>query len=129
VVYFLNAVKDDFCRLVKQGKHVMLITILTFLLSALAAFYFNYAPITLPFTEMAILTIVGGSLQLFLVIFSNSFILIPLERLEQKLVPNLIELFRRDRFLQLGRFLLFLFPLISYGIAILLLIPTIPHKE
>ncbi|WP_068471147.1 hypothetical protein [Candidatus Protochlamydia phocaeensis] len=106
----------------------MIITLLAVLLAALTAFYFNHTPITLPLTGMAVLAAVGGSLQFLLAILLNSLILFPLEQLEQKLIPNLMELFRRDTSLRIGRVLLFLFPLMSYFIAFLLLIPEMPYK-
>lgn len=94
----------------------MLISLLAFLLAFATNFYFTSFPIA----ESAFVMIIGGTVILLAAAISTTLTLLPLERLEQNLVPNLMELFRKDRWLQAGRIWLFLFPLLSYVAAALL---------
>ena len=91
----------------------MLMTLFTILISVLLFFF---APFSIHFETvyLVILFLVGGTVILLAIIFLFTWILIPLEYLEQKLVPNLIQLVRRDHFLQIERLYLFLFTLLSY---------------
>jgi hypothetical protein len=101
----------------------MLITLCAILMSILLMFF---APlgIHLDETHLTVIMLTGGTALLLGTIFLYTFILIPLEHLEQKLIPNLMQLVRHDGTLHAGRVILFLFPLISY-----LCVALIPHIE
>ena len=106
----------------------MLITILAGLI-ALALIFF--APPITSFTLIILigLIVLGGTIILLVSLLLNVLILGPLEKLEQRLIPNLMELVRLDKPLKVGRFFLFLFPLFSYACAILLSYDFIIYRE
>ncbi|MBS4164835.1 Uncharacterized protein PRO82_002170 [Candidatus Protochlamydia amoebophila] len=88
----------------------MLISIFAIVFAYLTQSYFpSFNP-----QESSILIIVGSLLVLLLTVLLITFSLIPLQRLEQNLVPNLVELYKRNRWLKTNRFCLFLFPLVSF---------------
>lgn len=97
----------------------MLITICAILVSLFMVFF---SPIPLGFEVLHSITIIlVGATTIFLAtIFLNTFILMPLEYLEQKLIPNLMDLIRRDVPLKMGRSYLFIFTLISYLCIVLI---------
>lgn len=68
--------------------------------------------------------LVGGTVILSATIFLNTWMLLPLNNLEQSLVPNLLEMIRRDHLLHFGRLILYLFVLVSYVCVVL-----IPHIQ
>lgn len=103
----------------------MIISLLSFILATLTVFYSH----TLPPEGIAALMLLGGALILFLTSLSQSLNLVPLTNLEQKLVPNLIELYRRDHRLGLGRFWLYLFAFLSFATAVLLFATDFPYKQ
>lgn len=107
----------------------MLITVITLLASIGLTTYLRLKSYTLDAIPLAIAMGTGSSLILFLTAYFNTYILGPLERLEQKLIPNLVHLYREDKILALGRLLLFLFPILSLMCITLLLIPTIDQKN
>jgi hypothetical protein len=90
----------------------MVMTICAILIALLMGFF---TPVVIDFDALylTIIMLVGGTSTFLAAVFLNTMVLIPLERLEQKLIPNLMELVRRDRPLALGRFYLFLFSLVS----------------
>lgn len=97
----------------------MLITICAILVSLFMVFF---SPIPIGFEVLHSITIIlVGATTIFLAtIFLNTFILMPLEYLEQKLIPNLMDLVRRDVPLKMGRSYLFIFTLISYLCIVLI---------
>lgn len=106
----------------------MLVTLFSAVCAALFFFYTEKYSVDVEGNLIATLIAIGGGLILFLTAFFNIAILNPLERIEQKLVPNLLETFRRNTPLQIERSLLFIFPVASLFLAALILIPSIPHK-
>lgn len=91
----------------------MLITICAILVSLFMVFFFP-VPIDFEAIYLTVIMLVGGTSILLVTIFLNTFILIPFEYLEQKLIPNLTDIVRRDTPLRFGRIYLFLFVLITY---------------
>lgn len=91
----------------------MFITICAILVSLFMVFYFPL-PIDFEAIYLTVIMLTGGTSILFVTIFLNTFILTPLEQLEQKLIPNLTDIVRRDNPLRFGRVYLFLFILITY---------------
>ncbi|KIC70963.1 hypothetical protein [Candidatus Protochlamydia amoebophila] len=88
----------------------MLISIFAIVLAYLTQSYFpSFNP-----QESSILIIAGSLLVLLLTVLSITLSLLPLQRLEQNLVPNLVELYKRNHWLKINRFCLFLFPLVSF---------------
>lgn len=69
----------------------------------------NFDAIHLTFTIL-----VGGTSVFLAAAFLYTFILMPLGSLEEKLIPNLMDLVRRDKPLRIGRWILLSFVLISY---------------
>jgi hypothetical protein len=106
----------------------MLITLVAILIANGLIFL---APVINSFSLIVLvaLIVLGGTVILILSFLLNTLILGPLGKLEQKLIPNLLELVRLDRPLKIGRYFLFLFPLLSYLCAILLTIEQFPHRE
>ncbi|MCE2983453.1 MAG: hypothetical protein LW832_07800 [Parachlamydia sp.] len=100
----------------------MIISIFSLLLAAIGYYYSE----TLPFAGIAML--LGGSLVGLILFIIQALHLIPLETLEQKLVPNLMELYRKSRRLQLGMIWLLLFILVSYAFAIFAE-TNLPYRE
>lgn len=96
----------------------MLITICAILISLLFVFF---APqgLNIEMFYLTIIILAGGSLIFFGTLFLNAMVLIPLQNLEQKLIPDLMNLVRGDRPLRIGRFILFLFAFISFASAAL----------
>ncbi|WP_075883888.1 hypothetical protein [Candidatus Protochlamydia sp. W-9] len=88
----------------------MLISIFAIVLAYLTQSYF---PSFNPHASL-ILIIAGSLLVLLLTVLSITLSLLPLQKLEQNLVPNLVELYKRNRWLKINRFCLFLFPLVSF---------------
>ncbi|MBA2367462.1 MAG: hypothetical protein H0V82_00375 [Candidatus Protochlamydia sp.] len=103
----------------------MIISILSLILAGMALLY----PYSLPPLLSAACMLLGGALILFLTSLSQTLNLIPLTNLEQKLVPNLIELYRRDRRLGFGRFWLYLFAFLSFAAAMLLFAADFPFQQ
>lgn len=90
----------------------MFITICAILVSLSMIFFFP--PIHFDTIYLTLVMLVGGTSVFFTTLFLNTFILMPFEYLEQKLIPNLTEIVRRDAPLNLGRLYLFLFILITF---------------
>jgi hypothetical protein len=107
----------------------MFITIISVLLALLMAFYTEAFSLPLDFYFLAYLLVIGGTTILILTILLTIWSLIPLNQLEQKLIPRLVELYRRDRTILVSSWILFLFPLISYVLAVVLISLNSPHKE
>lgn len=87
------------------------------LCSLIIAFVMGYlTPVAIDFDahDLSIIMLAGGTSVLLASIFLISIVLIPLEHLEQKLIPNLMGLVRRDKAIRLGRIYLFLFAFLSY---------------
>ncbi len=106
----------------------MLITICAIIIAVLMELF---TPTALTFHPLYLIALMltGGTLIFLGTIFINTSILSPLGRLEQKLIPNLMNLLRHNIPLRLARFFLFLFPLLSFiGVAILLAV-DIPYQK
>ena len=71
--------------------------------------------------HLGALTALGGTVILLTGVYFQTSILIPLENLERKLVPNLLEVARKDTFFYWGRFLMFLFPILSYIFTLIII--------
>ncbi len=106
----------------------MLVTFFSILFAVGYLFYAERFPIELHDGLLSAMIAGGGALILFLTSFFYIMILSPLERLEQKLVPNLMEIFKKNSLLRLCRMVLFIFPVASFFIAALIIAPTMPHK-
>lgn len=91
----------------------MLITLCALIIS-FSLVYFLPPGIDFDALYLTVIILVGGTSVFLGTVFLNTFILIPLEYLEQKLVPNLMTLVRRDPPLRIGRTILYLFSLISF---------------
>lgn len=79
--------------------------------------------------QLTVLGLVAGTALFFAALILNITVLIPLQYLEQQLIPNVMEIIRRDIPLRLGRFYLFLFFLISPLCAPILLQMTPSHQH
>ncbi len=107
----------------------MLITLCALLISALLMFLVH-PEINVDVFYLTVIMLVGGTAVLMGTIFLYTFILIPLEHLEQKLIPNLMSLVRQDIPLRVGRILLFLFTLISYvGVALVSRLHNVVYQD
>lgn len=91
----------------------MIMTVCAIFASFVLLFFLPSA-IELETPYLTAIFLTGGTAVFISTIFLNTFILIPLEYLEQKLIPNLTKLVRYDLTLRIGRAFLFLFSLISY---------------
>lgn len=107
----------------------MLIT----LISLIIAIFMGYlTPVAIDFDahDLWVIMLVGGTTTLLATFFFLFMVLIPLEHLEQKLIPNLMELIRRDKALSLGRLYLFVFVIISYiGVALISRIKNVTYQD
>lgn len=107
----------------------MLIT----LLSLLIALFIGFNPLHLsfdfqtPWFAGAIFLI--GILTFFIFFISQALFVAPLQKAEQKIIPRLVEFYRKDFLLKVNRTLLALFPLISFVVGSLLLMPEIGEKR
>lgn len=90
-----------------------------------------FTPTALTFHPLYLIALMltGGTLIFLGTIFLNTLILNPLNQLEQKLIPNLMNLLRHNFPLRLGRFLLFLFPLLSFVCVAILLAVDVPYQK
>lgn len=91
----------------------MLVTLCS-LIIALVMGYLTPVAIDFDAQTLSMIMLVGGTAILLAAVFLITVVLIPFQRLEQKLIPNLMEIVRRDKALRIGRLYLFLFPLISF---------------
>ena len=91
----------------------MLISICAIIMSLLLIFFVP-AGINFDAHTLTMIILVGGTSVFLATIFLNALILVPLEYLEQKLIPNVMDLIRRDRPLRIGRLILYFFTLVSY---------------
>jgi hypothetical protein len=104
-------------------------TIFAIIISIIIAFL---TPPAIDFVAVhsAFIMLVGGTAILLATVFLNTFILMPLQYLEQQLIPNLMNLVRRDRPLKFGRVILYLFTLVSYlCVALVSRIENIYYKD
>lgn len=94
----------------------MLITIL----SLVAGLFFLFSPISIPTDTWLIPGLMVLAATTILIIFPiiNNLNLLPLQRLEQQLIPSLLERFRKDTPLNMSRFFIYAFSLLSYVTAI-----------
>lgn len=107
----------------------MLITIFATLIAIVMAFL-TPPPLDFEGFHLAIIILVGGTAVFLGTVFLNTFILMPLQYLEQKLIPNLMDLVRRDKRLRIGRLILFLFTLVSYiSVAFVSLIQNVHYQD
>lgn len=107
----------------------MLMTFFAILIAALMVFL---TPPSLDFEAMHLIVImlVGGTAVFLATIYLLTFMLMPLQALEQNLIPNLMDLVRRDRPLYVGRVILLLFPLVSFiCTAFVALIQNVDYQD
>jgi hypothetical protein len=111
-----------------REEKVMLISLCAVIIAVLLEFF---TPLNHTFDPLYLvpLLLVGGTTVLLATLFLMISVLNPLEHLEQKLVPNVIELVRRDSPLALSRFFLFLFPFLSYTAVVASLLLEVPHQK
>jgi len=91
----------------------MFITLSAILVS-LFIFFFSLIPLNFDPMHLAVLFGAGGTVIFLAIIFLKTFALMPFEYLEQKLIPNVMNLIQRDIPLRIGHVYLFLFVFISY---------------
>lgn len=91
----------------------MLITLFAVLVSAWIRFVFPILREADP-TYLVTMMLIGGTAILFGLLFLYTIILIPFQNLEQKLIPNLMQLLQQDAPLKMGRLYLFVFTAISF---------------
>ena len=91
----------------------MLITLIS-LLIAIFMGYLTPVPIDFDAHDISIVMLAGGTTILLCTILLYALVLIPLERLGTKLIPNVMDIVRKDKALHIGRIYLLLFALISY---------------
>jgi hypothetical protein len=73
---------------------------------------------------------ITGSLAIFLLtVLSLSLSILPLQKLEQNLIPNLLDMYKRNHWLTFTRFCLFSFPLLSFFAVTWLYSETFKFKE
>ncbi len=98
----------------------MITTLISFLAATFLAFHTEWLPITLDLdmTVFSQLMMIAGSLILALGILAHCLVLIPLEKLEVSLIPHLIQSFHTTFVSKLTIFILGLFPLFSFLLAV-----------
>lgn len=106
----------------------MLITLFALLIALGIIFEPSLLPLNIDTSFLAIAMVIAGTAFLIVMPLLYTLILIPLQKLEQKLMPRLVELFRRDKPLRISHFLLFLFPFLSYFLAAFLVLDTPQYK-
>lgn len=106
----------------------MWLTLLAIACVAGFAFYPDFLPINITAHELAAFMVLGGTVVLILTVLLNTLVLQPISKLEQKLVPNLIDLFRRHVWLRICLLLLFVTVFLSYILAIALLSLDASHR-
>lgn len=106
----------------------MIMTVLSLILALGAVFYPSSYPIEQNLSFLATLMIVAGTTFLAIIPLISIFTFIPLQNLEERLVPHLTALFRKDASLNLSKIYLLLFPFLSYIFAAVLILLDIPHK-
>lgn len=89
---------------------------ITLFMIAISIFMVFFAPPPLGFDTqyLMIIILVGGSIVFLGTVLLNTWILQPIGYLEQKLVPNVMQIVRQDKVLRIGRTVLFLFVLVSF---------------
>ena len=90
------------------------------ILSLLLAFALLWFPVQLTNVHAALFPLLFGLVgTAILIMFPllNSFYLLPLQRLEERLIPRLFELYRQDKILNVSRFFVFLFSFFSFLLA------------
>ena len=99
-----------------------MLTVISFL-SALALLVYSPAPLLASNSLfLASLALLGGLIVLVVSPLISSLLMSPLQRLEQELVPNLMEIFRKDKPLRFSYFYLYLFSFISILISLALVL-------
>jgi hypothetical protein len=101
----------------------LLSVVLAFALLVAPEFY----PVHLNLFFLATLMSLGGTATLLFVPFLHMWILDPMQRLENNLIPRLLSLLRKDFFFSFIHFLLLLFSLFSYFLAIILISIDFPY--
>lgn len=106
----------------------MWLTLLSIACVAGLALYPDFLPLNVADLELAGFMVFGGSLILFLTILLNTLALTTLSRLEQELVPNLMDVFRRHVWLRTSQTLLFVTVFISFLLATTLISIDVSHR-
>lgn len=104
----------------------MIITILSIIFAALLIYFQNFFDFTNPF--IAFIIALGGifPILVFSWIHGNAFL--PIQKLEQKFLPGLMEKFQNDIFWKISRFVLPLFFFFSFLIPVAFLSRDFPDK-
>ena len=95
----------------------MLITIASLIIAFLLLFFPFSTAIDLHASLLPILFALAGMTTLIIFPLLNGFYLLSLGRLEERLIPRLMELYRKDPLLKISRILIFLFPFFSFLLA------------
>lgn len=106
----------------------MWLTLLAFVCVIGFILYPDFLPINTIALELAGFMVIGGTTLLALTVFLNTWVLHSLTWLEQKLIPNLIDLFRRHAWLRICRILLYAAAFASYLLATALLSLDASHR-
>jgi len=72
------------------------------------------SPLDFDSAHLSIVILIGGTSLLLATFFLNTFVLMPLGYLEEKLIPHTTRLVSRDRPLRIAGWVIFLFCLVSY---------------
>ncbi len=90
--------------------------------------YPEFIPLNAIGSELAGFMVFGGTVILLLTIIINVLALTPLSRLEQKLIPNLVDIFHRDIWLRISQIMVLVAVFASYLFAIALLSMESSHR-
>jgi hypothetical protein len=104
-------------------------TIFAILIAALMIF-FTPVPIDFEASHLISIMLAGGTSVFLATIFLNTYILSPIQSMEQNLIPNLTELVRHDKPLRIGRLILLIFVLVSFlCVAIVSRIEDVKYQD
>jgi hypothetical protein len=106
----------------------MFITALSCIVAALLLFFPFTNPVEVNTPIFASLVALVGTAVLIIFPVLNALYLTPLQALEQKLIPRLMELYRKDKLLNISSLFTLLFPFASYVFAALCFTKDIPIK-
>ncbi|MBA3720823.1 MAG: hypothetical protein H0W88_00305 [Parachlamydiaceae bacterium] len=107
----------------------MLITALSLVIALGMVFFPDLYPINLNFTGLSILITLIGVAILFSYTLINSILFIPIQRLEQKLIPGLMGIFHYNKKWRISRLIVFLFSFVTFILALVFASVDIPEKH
>jgi hypothetical protein len=95
----------------------MILTLFSLVLAILIAAYNQIYSISLDFAWVSQWMIVSSFMIFAVMSFLNILSLIPLQKLEQQLIPHLIRFVREEKRYQLSNFFVFIFPILSFALV------------